>query len=470
MSVVTRFAPSPTGVLHTGSARTALFNYLFAKKAGGKFLLRIEDTDLIRSKPEFVEAITSNLKWLSIDWDGEIIYQLRRTPRHTEIANALVKGGKAYYCYASAEETEAFRQKFPHEKFASLWRDKDASEAPAGVKPVIRLKVAKEGNTTIHDLIQGDITVNHHELDDMILLRSDGTPTYMLAVVVDDYDMKVTHIIRGDDHLTNAFRQKQIYDAMGWEVPEFAHIPLIHDKNGRKLSKREGALGVDAYENLGYLPEAVVNHLLKLGWSHGDQEIFSMEEAIQLFNLESVGKSPARFDLDKLNFINAHYMRALDNSTLFAKLKPFLQQDLSTEILARIERGLDGLKQRSSTLRELAENAQIYVAKKLEMDEKSKEILSKLGPALLKEIKVLIKEVTSFDKESLHQVFEHLAQTNGLKFPLIMQSLRALLLGTFAAPGIFEVMEILGKEECLRRLDDTKEVLPSPKLKEPIRG
>jgi glutamyl-tRNA synthetase len=451
MAVVTRFAPSPTGVLHTGSARTALFNYLFARKMGGQFLLRIEDTDIARSKPEHVDAIISNLKWLGIDWDGEIIFQLRRTARHAEVAKELVAKGKAYYCYASSEEIAAFREKFPHGKFVSPWRDKELGSAHPDVSPAIRLKVT-QGITTIHDLIQGEITVNHQELDDMILLRSDGIPTYMLAVVVDDYDMKVTHIVRGDDHLTNAFRQKQIYDAMGWDVPEFAHIPLIHDKNGRKLSKREGALGIDTYEALGYLPEAVVNHLLRLGWSHGDQEIFSMQEAIEAFGLEAVGKSPAKFDIDKLNFINAHYMRALEDDVLFAKLTAYLQPDLSEKILAMIKRGLGGIKQRSSTLVELAQNAQIYVAKKVELDEKSKEVLSKLDASLRLEICELIKSTPSFDKDSLHHVFEQFASSKELKFPFIMQSLRALLLGTFAAPGVFEVMEVLGRDECLARV------------------
>jgi glutamyl-tRNA synthetase len=456
MSVVTRFAPSPTGVLHTGSARTALFNYLFARKMGGKFLLRIEDTDINRSKPEHTEAIVNNLKWLGLNWDGDLIFQLRRTPRHTEVAEELVHRGKAYYCYSSAEEIEEFRQKCPHEKFVSPWRDKSADDAPNGVKPVVRLKVEKGGSTAVKDLIQGEITVSNSELDDMILLRSDGTPTYMLAVVVDDYDMKVTHIIRGDDHLTNAFRQKQIYLAMGWQVPEFAHIPLIHDKHGRKLSKREGALGVDTYEKLGYLPEAVVNHLLKLGWSYGDQEIFNMGEAIRLFNLDSIGKSPARFDMDKLNFINAHYMRAMDNHALFEKLKTFLDSNLPMNILAMIKKGMDGLKQRSCTLVELAENARIYISKKAELDEKSKDILSKIDDAFIAEIKAAIHDAEAFDKDNLHQLFEKFAQNKGVKFPFIMQSLRALLLGTFAAPGIFEVMEVLGKDECLNRILEVK--------------
>ncbi|MDF3046897.1 MAG: glutamyl-tRNA synthetase [Candidatus Midichloriaceae bacterium] len=452
MSVVTRFAPSPTGVLHTGSARTALFNYLFARKMGGKFLLRIEDTDITRSKPEHIDAIINNLKWLGFNWDGDITFQLRRTPRHTEVAQELVNRGKAYYCYSSPQEIEEFRQKFPHEKFVSPWRDKSASDAPADVKPVVRLKVEKDGSTTVKDLIQGEITVSNSELDDMILLRSDGTPTYMLAVVVDDYDMKVTHIIRGDDHLTNAFRQKHIYLAMGWQIPEFAHIPLIHDKHGRKLSKREGALGVDTYQELGFLPEAVVNHLLKLGWSHGDQEIFNIGEAIRLFNLASIGKSPARFDMDKLNFINAHYMRAMKNETLFEKLEPFLAPDLPSGTLAMIKKGMDGLKQRSCTLVELAENAGIYISKKTELDDKSKDILSKIDAEFIAEIEAVIRGAEVFNKDSLHQSFEKFAQDKGVKFPFIMQSLRALLLGTFAAPGIFEVMEVLGKEECLNRV------------------
>ncbi len=459
MSVVTRFAPSPTGVLHTGSARTALFNYLFARKMGGQFLLRIEDTDIARSKPEYVDAIIDNLRWLKLDWNEDIVFQLSRTERHKEVAKEMIQRGMAYYCYASNEEIQEFRQRHPHEKFISPWRDKEVkgpqSDIKCDVQPVIRLKVKQHGSTTIGDIIQGNITVNHNELDDMVLLRSDGTPTYMLAVVVDDYDMKVTHIIRGDDHLTNAFRQKQIYDAMNWKAPEFAHIPLIHDKTGKKLSKREGAMGVDTYEALGYLPEAVVNHLLRLGWSHGDQEIFSIEEAIDAFTLEAVGKSPARFDIDKLKFINAHYMRALEEDVLFEELIPYLQDELGERVLSMIKHGLGGLKQRSSTLVELAENAQIYVGKRSQLDEKSKEVLDKLDPDLSREICELIKDTQEFDKESLHNVFEALAVSKGIKFPFIMQSLRAMLLGTFAAPGIFEVMEVLGQDECLIRIGHT---------------
>lgn len=448
--VVTRFAPSPTGVLHTGSARTALFNYLFARHNGGEFMLRIEDTDLERSKPEHVEAIQRNLKWLGLDHDGEIVYQMRRAHRHAEVAHQLVEKGAAYYCYSSPAEIEEFRHNNPFAKFISPWREPKETP-PVGVKPVVRLKVKKEGSTTINDLIQGEITVAHEELDDMIMLRSDGVPTYMLAVVVDDHDMGITHIIRGDDHLTNAFRQKQIYDAMGWEVPQFAHIPLIHDKSGRKLSKREGALGVDTYEALGYLPQAVINHLLRLGWSHGDTEIISLEEAVKLFSLDNVGKSPARFDMDKLNFINAHYMRSMPNKELFALLKDRLER-LPDEILQRIEKGLDGLKQRSSTLVELAENAQIYVSKRAELDDKSKEILSKIEPSLLSAVQAKIRTQSDYSKDALHNAFEGVAAEHNVKFPVIMQTLRAILLGTFAAPGVFEVMEVLGKEECVKRV------------------
>lgn len=450
MTVITRFAPSPTGVLHTGSARTALFNWLYAKRHGGKFYLRIEDTDQERSKPEFTKAILNNLEWLGINHDGEIVHQLSRATRHQEVAKEMIRLGSAYYCYASQEEIEKFRAQNPFGKFVSPWRDKNASHNENLGQPAVRLKVNHEGQTNIKDLIQGDITIQNSELDDMIMLRSDGTPTYMLAVVVDDHDMGVTHIIRGDDHLTNAFRQKQIYDAMGWDVPQFAHIPLIHDKNGKKLSKREGALGVDSYEALGYLPEAVLNHLLRLGWSHGDDEIISADQAKAWFDLDHVGKSPARFDLDKLNFINAHYMRSMEVEKLFGLLNT---ESYSEEICRRILNGIEGLRQRSHTLTELAENAQIYVAKKSILDEKSKEILAKGGLDIKDEILVMLEKHHDWSKDSLHKICEEFAISKSLKFPFVMQTLRALVLGTFAAPGIFEVMEVLGQKETIARIN-----------------
>lgn len=455
MAVVTRFAPSPTGVLHTGSARTALYNWLFSRHNGGKFLLRIEDTDQERSKSEHTEAIFRDLKWLGLSWDQDIIHQSANLKRHQEVAQELLRMGNAYYCYTSEEEIEKFRNDHPNQKFSSPWRDKNASlTPPPGIQPVVRLKVAKEGHTTILDLIQGEISIANQELDDMVLLRSDGTPTYMLAVVVDDHDMGISHIIRGDDHLTNAFRQYQIYLGMGWEVPEFAHIPLIHDKNGRKLSKRAGALGLDAYRALGYLPEAVLNHLLRLGWGHGNDEIISNTQAIEWFTLEGVGKSPARFDIDKLNFINAHYMRTLTNEILFEKMQEFLTVPCQPQHRDRIIKGMDGLKLRANTLVELAEAAQIYVAKRSKLDEKSQEVLAAGGKELLTELTFHLEACpdSEWNKDKLHDIGTAFAATKSIKPALIMQNLRAGVVGTFAAPGIFEVMEILGKEEVIHRI------------------
>ncbi len=454
MAVVTRFAPSPTGTLHTGNARTALYNWLYSQHSNGKFLLRIEDTDQERSKQEHTDVILRDLTWLGITWDQEIVHQSRNLTRHQEVAKELLNKGNAYYCYASEEEIEKFRNENPNKKFASPWRDKDASQAPAGGKPVVRLKVAKEGQTTITDLIQGEISIANQELDDMVLLRSDGTPTYMLAVVVDDHDMGISHIIRGDDHLTNAFRQQQIYLGMDWKVPEFAHIPLIHDKTGRKLSKREGALGLDAYRKLGYLPEAVFNHLLRLGWGHGNDEIISREQAIEWFTLEGVGKSPARFDIDKLNSINAHYMRALSNETLFAKMQEFTGVNYEQLFSDRIIKGMDGLKPRANTLAELAEAAQIYIEKRTELDEKSKEVLAAGGNELLAKLIPSLDrcEESEWNKDKLHDLGADFAAKENIKPGLVMQNLRAGVVGTFAAPGVYEVMEILGKKEVMNRL------------------
>lgn len=455
MTVITRFAPSPTGVLHTGSARTALFSWLFARKHGGKFYLRIEDTDQERSKAEHTKQIIKDLEWLGIDWDGDIVYQMQRIEKHKQAVQDMLNRGTAYKCYTSIEEIEKFREENTHKKFVSKWRDASPESAPD--RPyVVRLKSPTTGETVVNDLILGEITFDNSTLDDMVLLRSDGTPTYMLAVVVDDHDMGITHIIRGDDHLTNAFRQTHIYKALGWAVPEFAHIPLIHDKNGRKLSKREGALGVENYIELGYLPNAVFNHLLRLGWSHGDEEIITVSQAKEWFDLAHIGKSPARFDLDKLNFINAHYMRELSDSMLMIELQPFLEHGISEQSLDMIKRGLPGLKLRANTLKELAHAALIYVRKQENMDEKSQEIMAKLDAELKRQIIQGFDAVKDWTKEGLHDYYEQLAQQNNLKLPAIMQPLRALLLGTFAAPGIFEVMEVLGRDECKKRVGAAK--------------
>lgn len=450
MTVITRFAPSPTGVLHTGSARTALFSWLFARKYNGKFYLRIEDTDQERSKEEHTKQIIDDLKWLGLDWDGDIVYQMQRIEKHKQAAQDMLNRGTAYKCYTSIEEIEKFRTENPNQKFISPWRDASPESAP-NLPYVVRLKSPTTGETVVHDLILGEITFDNSTLDDMVLLRSDGTPTYMLAVVVDDHKMGITHIIRGDDHLTNAFRQTHIYKALDWKVPEFAHIPLIHDKNGRKLSKREGALGVENYIELGYLSSAVFNHLLRLGWSHGDEEIISVSQAKKWFDLAHIGKSPARFDIDKLNFINAHYMRALSDDELMQELEPFLEKGIPGQSIQMIKRGLPGLKLRANTLRELAYAALIYVRKQEHMDEKSQEIIAKLDAGLKQQIIQGFDAVRNWTKEGLHDYYEQLAQQNNLKLPAFMQPLRAILLGTFAAPGIFEVMEVLGKDECKKR-------------------
>src|SRR5216684_3160240 len=367
-TVVTRFAPSPTGFLHIGGARTALFNWLYARGRGGKMLLRIEDTDRERSTEAAVAAILDGLSWLGLDWDGEAISQFSRAARHREVAEQLLAAGKAYYCYASAEELAEMREAARREGRAKLydgrWRDRDPKEAPPGVKPVIRLKAPTEGETIIEDQVQGRVVWQNQDLDDLVLLRSDQTPTYMLAVVVDDHDMDVTHVIRGDDHLNNAFRQLQIVRAMGWPEPVYAHIPLIHGPDGAKLSKRHGALGVDAYRDMGFLPAALRNYLLRLGWGHGDDEIISTEQAIEWFDLPGVGRSAARFDLAKLTNLNAHYLRETPDTELLAMVLPGLEARLGGKVdpvgLERLTRGMGGVKQRSRTLVELLDNLIFY--------------------------------------------------------------------------------------------------------------
>src|SRR5499427_1723316 len=365
MSIVVRFAPSPTGFLHIGSARTALFNWLFARHHGGKFLLRIEDTDRARSTSEAVAAIIEGLEWLRLSWDGEIVHQFARASRHAEVARQLLSAGQAYYCYCTPEELEAMRERARAEKrsvrYDGTWRDRDPSEAPPGVPPAIRLKAPQLGSTTIRDRVQGEVTVANTELDDLIILRADGTPTYNLSVVVDDHDMVITHVIRGDDHLRNAFRQTQIYQALDWAVPEFGHLPLIHGADGAKMSKRHGAIGVEQYRELGYLPEALRNYLLRLGWSHGDEEIISTEQAIAWFDLDAVGRAPARFDFAKLDNLNGHYIRLAEDdrlATLVAeRIDKMTGWPLSDGDRDRLRRAMPELKLRPRTLGELATNA-----------------------------------------------------------------------------------------------------------------
>jgi glutamyl-tRNA synthetase len=458
MTVRTRFAPSPTGFLHIGGARTALFNYLFARSKGGKFLLRIEDTDLARSSQEAEESIISSLKWLGIEYDEEIVYQSKLAKRHASVAQELVQKGKAYYCFSTQEEIAALRDsamaKKEHFIFHSPWREADSSEYPTDQKPVIRIKAPRQGEMVINDLLQGEVRMQNSHLDDMVLLRSDGTPTYMLAVVVDDHDMNITHIIRGDDHLNNAFRQKMIYDAMGWQVPYMVHIPLIHGSDGAKLSKRHGALGADDYKKMGYLPEALSNYLLRLGWSHGDDEIISRQQAIEWFNLESLGKSPARLDFDKMRHINAHYLRAYDNQVLAGMIYehyPDLEPISQRNILAAI----DLMKPRAELITDLYDMAAIFFSVKNysnKIEPAAQEIIQSADKTLIESVINALQNLDSFDKTSVKNALEGLAQNKGMKLGELMKYVRAYVTGRTAAPSIFEIAEIIGKEEIIRRL------------------
>jgi len=458
MTVRVRFAPSPTGHLHIGSARTALFNYLFAKHNKGKYLLRIEDTDRERSTPEAIEAIFASLNWLGLKSDEEPIFQFSRAQRHAEVAHQLLESGNAYYCYCSPEELQTMREEATAKKlpprYNGVWRDRDSSSAPAGVKPVIRFKSPQEGSLTIQDHVQGSVTVQNCQLDDMVLLRADGTPTYMLSVVVDDHDMEITHIIRGDDHLNNAFRQHHIYAAMGWKIPEFAHIPLIHGADGAKLSKRHGATSADVYRELGFLPEAMKNYLLRLGWAHGDDEIISKSQAIEWFTFEGIGRSPARFDMAKLHNLNGHYIRHANDTYLFDLTLPFIEENLkralSREEADRILRGMPGLKERAKTLIELSESAIIYI-KPLSLDEKATALLTQGNITYLKNLLPKL-EACDFTDDALEMLLRSAAEEFGIKLGALAAPLRVAVTGSSVSPSLFEVMAILGKEDSLKRI------------------
>ena len=457
MTVVTRFAPSPTGFLHIGGARTALFNWLYARHHGGKYLLRIEDTDRARSTQDAIEAILDGLNWLDLAPDGDVVFQSKNADRHAEVAKGLLAEGKAYHCYCSPEELTEMREKAKAEgrpmRYDGTWRDRDPSEAPAGIDPVIRLKMPQTGETTIHDKVQGEVTIGNSQLDDMILLRSDGTPTYMLSVVVDDHDMGVTHVIRGDDHLTNAFRQYQLFVACGWDVPSFAHIPLIHGPDGAKLSKRHGALGVDAYRDLGYLPEAINNYLLRLGWAHGDEEIISREQAIEWFDLPAVGKSAARFDFAKLENLNGHYIRQAEDKRL-ADLAARHIGNVDDAGLALLTAGMPGLKERAKTIVQLAESAAFYLNRPtfpLEIPKAAK-LLTGDAPALLGEAADFLEGYQDWAEDSLQEALRVWAEERELGLGKIAQPMRAALTGSNISPSIFEIMVVLGKDESLARI------------------
>ncbi|URD61497.1 glutamate--tRNA ligase [Sphingomonas sp. KRR8] len=456
-SVVTRFAPSPTGFLHIGGARTALFNWLFARANGGKFLLRIEDTDKARSTKPAIDAILDGMRWLNLDWDGHEYYQSQFWARHAEVAHALLAKGQAYRCYLTQEQLQAQREAAQAERrpfrIRSEWRD---VIEPQGDKPfVVRLRAPQKGETVIEDQVQGRVTVQNAELDDFVLLRSDGTPTYMLAVVVDDHDMGVTHVIRGDDHLNNAFRQLAIIKAMGWPEPVYAHVPLIHGSDGAKLSKRHGALGVDAYrDELGILPEALNNYLLRLGWGHGDDEIISREQAIEWFSLDHVGKSPSRFDLKKLENLNGHYIRSADDARL-AVLVAARREGMSADDLALLERALPELKARAKDLNELASGAEFLFAKRpLAIEEKAAELLSDQGRSLLADSYAALARLGEWNHDSTEAAIKTVAEQAGLKLGKVAQPLRAALTGRTTSPGIFDVLVLLGQGESLARIED----------------
>lgn len=461
--VVTRFAPSPTGYLHIGGARTALFNWLFARHHGGRFLLRIEDTDRERSTQGAIDAIFEGLNWLGLGWDDEPVYQFSRQEKHQAAAEKLIAEGKAYYCYCSPEELEEMREMARAEgrppRYDGTWRDRDPGEAPAGVKPVVRFKAPQEGETVVRDHVLGDIRIANNQLDDLILLRSDGTPTYMLSVVVDDVDMGITHIIRGDDHLTNAARQSQLYAALGWTPPEFAHVPLIHGPDGAKLSKRHGALGVEAYRDMGYLPEAMRNYLVRLGWSHGDDEVFSTEQAIEWFGLENIGKSPARFDFAKLENLNGIYIRQGDDETLAAQTMSLMNRlegwPEDAGLRAKLVEAMPGLKERAKTLIELGKGAEyLRVTRPIPLDEKAQKLLNDDARAMLKKLHEVLSALPDWEIEALEAAVRQFTEDMGLKLGKVAQPLRAALTGGSTSPGIFDVLVSLGREESLGRIED----------------
>jgi glutamyl-tRNA synthetase len=467
-SIVTRFAPSPTGFLHIGGARTALFNWLYARKHGGKMLLRIEDTDRERSTTEAIDAILDGLKWLELDWDGDVIYQFSRAARHREVAEQLLAAGKAYRCYATPEQLIAMREKARADGrtrlYDGMWRDRDPSEAPADIKATIRLRAPLTGETVIEDQVQGRVVWQNENLDDLVLLRGDGNPTYMLAVVVDDHDMGVTHIIRGDDHLINAARQKQIYDALEWSIPSMSHIPLIHGPDGSKLSKRHGALGVDAYRAMGYLPAALRNYLVRLGWSHGDQEIFSTEEMIAAFDLSGVGRSAARFDFAKLENLNGHYIRHADDQslvTMFERLLDYvpagveLKAKLNDTTRAQLLAAMPSLKERAKTLIELIDGSYfIFADRPLQMDAKALALLTPENRELIGRLRAALEQVLPWSAATTEAAMRVFAETGGLKLGAVAQPLRVALTGRTTSPGIFEVLAVLGRLESLARLAD----------------
>ena len=464
MKIVTRFAPSPTGNLHIGSARTALFNWLFAKNIKGKFLLRIEDTDKVRSTKESINKILDGLTWLNLQWDDQIIYQSKNQKRHKEVAEELLKKGLAYKCFCSEEDLDKMREeakilKKPF-RYNRMWREKNPKDAPQNSKPVIRIKSPIKGETIIEDIIQGTIKVSNEEIDDFIILRSDGTPTYMLSVVVDDYDMMVTHLIRGHDHLTNTFRQNVIYEAMQWNKPRTAHIPLILGSDGSKMSKRHGAIDVDEYKTKGILPNALVNYMLRLGWSHGDDEIISLENAIKWFSLEKIGKSPAKFDNEKLISVNSHYIKELNNDEIIKFLESYYISKYKIKIdeisIKRLNLGLDDIKSRSRDLNQLAEMSLFYCSKfPLSISKKAQKYIKKVDKTIFKDLLVALGNIENdFKKQKIEEIMSKFLIEKGLKLSDIIQYIRAMITGLDVSPRIYDIMGILGFIEIKKRIEN----------------
>ncbi|MFA5899513.1 MAG: glutamate--tRNA ligase [Hyphomicrobium sp.] len=465
---IVRFAPSPTGYLHIGGARTALFNWLYARGRGGKMLLRIEDTDRERNNPAAVAAILDGLKWLELDWDGEAVSQFGRAQRHRQVAEELLANGHAYKCWLTPQELERMREEAQAEKrpltIRSMWRDRDGSGAPEGVPYVIRLKAPREGETVVDDLVQGRVVFANKELDDLIILRSDGNPTYNLAVVVDDHDMKISHVIRGVDHLTNSARQTQIYEAMGWAVPKFAHVPLIHGPDGAKLSKRHGALGIEAYREMGYLPAALRNYLVRLGWSHGNDEIMSNSQMLDWFDVTDINRSAARFDFAKLEDLNGHYIRTSDDQELLKRIEdllPFLPdgakivERLDSDTRARLLLAMPGLKERAKTIIELVHGADfLFADRPLPLDEKAEKLLDPEGRQRLTELLPKLEASSRWSAGELEEIVRTFAEATGAKLGKVAQPLRAALTGKSISPPVFDVMAVLGREEALGRIRD----------------
>jgi glutamyl-tRNA synthetase len=459
--VVTRFAPSPTGYLHIGGGRTALFNWLYARGRGGKFLLRIEDTDRERSTPEATAAILRGLTWLGLDWDGDVVSQFERRDRHAEVAHEMLARGTAYKCFSTREEIDAFRAaeeaagRYP--VFLSPWRDADSAAHP-DAPYVIRMKAPRTGETIIADEVQGRVVIRNETLDDMIVLRSDGTPVYMLAVVVDDHDMGVTHVIRGDDHLNNAARQQMVYDAMGWQVPVWAHIPLIHGPDGKKLSKRHGATGVEEYQAMGYPAAGMRNYLTRLGWAHGDAEIFTSEEAMQMFDLSGIGRAPARLDYKKLENTCGHHMAMADDAALLHELKAYLAAAglpaLTVHQEARMKLALPFLKKSAKTFPEILEKASFLMTSRPVLpDTKAAEALDTVSRGILKSLTPRLQNA-SWTKEALEPILTEAAAEHGLGFGKLAAPLRAAIAGKSVTPSVYDMMLVIGRDETVARLSD----------------